>query len=745
MAYNTKIPLFRRWVLQNFPFIEQDFDALTDYQLICKVVEYLNKVIETVNAGGEQIELLTNAFNQLQDYVDHYFDNLDVQEEINNKLDQMAEDGQLTTLISAYIDPMFNQKMAEIDAEISEFETDINGRTSSNTTAIQTLSERMDEFTNLPTGSTSGDAELADIRIGYDGNTYTNAGTSVRTQAGKIADDIYEITEETFVQGGINAGTGANSGLSTRIRTGFINENISKIHLDTGYKLALFLWSKEDDSYVGVWDYTNKTIVTSMSQAVYCTDATCYIKDLITEYKIKLVVVHSTDNEPIVPSESSHVTIYVPTVLNGIDNLNTLISISLKDINLPFEQGGINAGTGEFNNYNTRIRTIDFIPSSIEAIKVNTGYKYAIYLYDKDGEYLGVWNGSEIITSIFYFAGDYKIDELQNQYRIKVVGANTVDNTQIPVSDSVNFIFTDNLIIANTNSVKELSEEVILPIHEKESCKVDKSVNLIKSTNTGCCVVTHNGFNELWTFTTGSDDNTTTGNCDKYIINSDYSLSFKETITHNLGHVNSISYNPNTDTLILGNGSGDYDLEGKILILENAYNKTSLNYTDCLVIPFSDQGYKPNAIWGEDNFGNNDIVYVLTNDSHKIVKLQLGSGAKELTNGTIQKQTGYNGTYNIVGTWVWGNISKDYPSVVQGATFIDGKIVWGFGHNVGRIAIRYAELLNDSKAIFGGINYFQYDTDGNKVLCYPCGVSTLGDKLMITNSAKLHVIDEKTL
>ena len=71
MAYNTKIPLFRRWVLQNFPFIEQDFDALTDYQLICKVVEYLNKCIETVNASTEQIELLTNAFNQLKDYVDH--------------------------------------------------------------------------------------------------------------------------------------------------------------------------------------------------------------------------------------------------------------------------------------------------------------------------------------------------------------------------------------------------------------------------------------------------------------------------------------------------------------------------------------------------------------------------------------------------------------------------------------------------------------------------------------------------
>ena len=103
MVNNTKIPLFRRWVLQNFPFIEQDFDALTDYQLICKVVEYLNKCIETVNASSEQIELLTNSFNQLEDYVDHYFDNLDVQEEINNKLDEMADDGTLATIVSEYL------------------------------------------------------------------------------------------------------------------------------------------------------------------------------------------------------------------------------------------------------------------------------------------------------------------------------------------------------------------------------------------------------------------------------------------------------------------------------------------------------------------------------------------------------------------------------------------------------------------------------------------------------------------
>ena len=99
----TKIPKFRRCVLQNFPFIEQDFDALTDYQLLCKVVEYLNKVITSQNEVIEVAESLTVAFNQLQSFVENYFENLDVQEEINNKLDDMVEQGTLQEIITAYI------------------------------------------------------------------------------------------------------------------------------------------------------------------------------------------------------------------------------------------------------------------------------------------------------------------------------------------------------------------------------------------------------------------------------------------------------------------------------------------------------------------------------------------------------------------------------------------------------------------------------------------------------------------
>ena len=104
MNYNTILPPFKWFVLENFPYIEDDFDALTNWQLFCKLGKEMNKIIEKCNLTGEQVENLTNAFNTLKAYVDNYFENLDVQEEVNIKLDEMAESGELAELISQYLE-----------------------------------------------------------------------------------------------------------------------------------------------------------------------------------------------------------------------------------------------------------------------------------------------------------------------------------------------------------------------------------------------------------------------------------------------------------------------------------------------------------------------------------------------------------------------------------------------------------------------------------------------------------------
>ena len=94
---------FKWFVLENFPFIEDDFDALTEWQLFCKLGKEINKIINSENTLGTQMENVTNAFIELQNYVNNYFENLDVQDEINNKLNEMAESGVLQEIISSYL------------------------------------------------------------------------------------------------------------------------------------------------------------------------------------------------------------------------------------------------------------------------------------------------------------------------------------------------------------------------------------------------------------------------------------------------------------------------------------------------------------------------------------------------------------------------------------------------------------------------------------------------------------------
>ena len=82
------------WCQKTIPLV---FDnSMSYYECLCKLLNYVNSLTTDVKE-------IARIQEELQNYVTNYFKNLDVQTEINNKLDEMAEHGELEEIIAAYI------------------------------------------------------------------------------------------------------------------------------------------------------------------------------------------------------------------------------------------------------------------------------------------------------------------------------------------------------------------------------------------------------------------------------------------------------------------------------------------------------------------------------------------------------------------------------------------------------------------------------------------------------------------
>ena len=67
-----------------------------------------------------------------------------------------------------------------------------------NSSEVVVLKSRIDNLIKLESGSTTGDAELADIRVGADGTVYDNAGDAVRQQVGALKGDLHELNDDVL-------------------------------------------------------------------------------------------------------------------------------------------------------------------------------------------------------------------------------------------------------------------------------------------------------------------------------------------------------------------------------------------------------------------------------------------------------------------------------------------------------------------------------------------------------------------
>ena len=98
------LPNFKRFCMTIGELPTSYLETMTYYEMLVWFTEYMkNTIIPTINNNGLAVEELQNKYIELKSFVDNYFDNLDVQEEINNKLDEMVEEGTLQEIIADYL------------------------------------------------------------------------------------------------------------------------------------------------------------------------------------------------------------------------------------------------------------------------------------------------------------------------------------------------------------------------------------------------------------------------------------------------------------------------------------------------------------------------------------------------------------------------------------------------------------------------------------------------------------------
>ena len=137
------------------------------------IITTFRELLEEWEDQKQEFADLKEAWEAMRAFIVNYFDNLDVQQEINNKIDEMYRSGELGAILNIIFD---------------DFENDYNNR-------LDALSARMDTFASLTEGSTTGDAELMDIRVAYNGDEYPTAGDAVRGQIDDVLNQVYNLRD----------------------------------------------------------------------------------------------------------------------------------------------------------------------------------------------------------------------------------------------------------------------------------------------------------------------------------------------------------------------------------------------------------------------------------------------------------------------------------------------------------------------------------------------------------------------
>ena len=116
-------------------------------------LQEFNKIIAQWKAMQKNFDNLQDAFNDLKSYVQDYFKNLDVQEEINNKIDSLVANGYFDTFLNDYFKNLKKRVFILIGDSYGENPNEYKGGWTTPFKSFSGLTEGVDCFTNCVGGT----------------------------------------------------------------------------------------------------------------------------------------------------------------------------------------------------------------------------------------------------------------------------------------------------------------------------------------------------------------------------------------------------------------------------------------------------------------------------------------------------------------------------------------------------------------------------------------------------------------